>query len=93
MRWTTQQAAEAAHLTPSGFRTLAARARAGGRELRAPRASWPDGRTPLYEAEAVWRELARRPGRGGRSTPAAGAGQRPTSDAGEQLAVPEDVTP
>lgn len=85
MRLTTAQAAEVCQLSATAFRTLAARARAAGRELQAPRSSWPDLRTPLYEAEAVWAELARRPGRG--HATAAEAADRPISDAGEQLAV------
>lgn len=84
MRWTTAQAAEAANLSPGAFRTLATRARKAGRDLRAPARTWPDARTPLYEAEAVYAELQRRPGRG---HAAAAPVERPTSDGGEQLAV------
>ena len=61
---TTTQAAKLADMTPASFRSMATRARAEGTELRAPAAVWPDGRTPLWDARAVGRYLAARPGRG-----------------------------
>lgn len=61
---TTAGAAALADMAPASFRGLAARARAEGVELHAPRKLWPDTRTPLWDAEAVRRYLAARPGRG-----------------------------
>lgn len=66
-RWVTSaQGAEIAGVTRSGFRTLIQRATRAGVDVRAPRASWPDGRTPLFDRELVAEYLTSRPGRGRR---------------------------
>lgn len=55
------QAAAVAGVTRSGLRSVLARARAAGVELEAPRAAWPDARTPLVDAAALDAYLAGRP--------------------------------
>lgn len=67
-RWLTGlQAAARCHVSRSGLRSLVQRAAEGGVDVRAPRAVWPDQRTPLYDAQLVEEYLQRRPGRGRRS--------------------------
>lgn len=61
---TTDQAAELAGLSRAALFTLALRARRDGVELRAPRDTWPDGRTPRWDGDALRRHLTTRPGRG-----------------------------
>lgn len=68
---TTAAAAALVQLSPSGFRSLASRARAEGIDLAAPRASWPDGRTPMWDRRLVEQYARARPGRG-RRRPAGG---------------------
>jgi hypothetical protein len=66
-RWVTSgEGATLAGVTRSGFRTLVARATRAGVDVRAPRAAWPDGRTPLFDRELVEEYLRNRPGRGRR---------------------------
>ena len=59
---TTTQAAAMLGITPSSFRSKASRARAKGHEWRTPREQWPDGRTPLYDTEAIRATPQRAPG-------------------------------
>lgn len=49
-------------MTRRGFTTYMARERARGRDYRAPRDQWPDGRTPLWDEAAVteWAKTRRR---------------------------------
>lgn len=61
---TTAQAAKVAGITPAAFRREVIRERARGRELQAPRESWPDGRTPVYDEATVRQWLESRPGPG-----------------------------
>ena len=63
-RLTTTQAAEMAGVKPASFRSMATRARKRGVELLAPTKTWPDSRTPLWDADAVRAHMAERPGRG-----------------------------
>lgn len=66
-RWVTSaQGATIAGVTRSGFRTLVQRAARAGVDVRAPRSSWPDGRTPLFDRGLVEEYLSSRPGRGRR---------------------------
>ena len=59
---TTTQAAALLGITPSSLRSKATRARATGQEWRLPREQWPDGRTPLYDPEAIRATPQRAPG-------------------------------
>lgn len=69
-RWLTgSQAAARCGVSRSGLRTLVQRAAAAGVDVHAPRAVWPDARTPLYDEQLVGEYLQRRPGRG-RKAPA-----------------------
>mgnify|MGYP003427718806 FL=1 len=61
---TTAEAAALAGMSPAAFRKAMTLERQRGRDYRQPRESWPDARTPLWDADAVrqWsRERARRP--------------------------------
>ena len=61
---TTAEAAALAGMSPASFRKAMTLERRQGRDYRQPRESWPDARTPLWDADAVrqWsRERARRP--------------------------------
>ena len=61
---TTAEAAALAGMSPASFRKAMTLERQRGRDYRQPRESWPDARTPLWDADAVrqWsRERARRP--------------------------------
>lgn len=49
----TTQAAARLGVTPNHFRALASRARSRGDEWRLPRGQWPDGRTPMWDAERI----------------------------------------
>lgn len=53
MTLTTAQAAALAGMAPHTFRSAMMRERNRGRDYRAPRESWPDARTPLWDAAAV----------------------------------------
>ena len=60
---TTVQAAALAGMSPASFRKAMTRERQRGRDYRQPPETWPDGRTPLWDADAVrqWnRERVRR---------------------------------
>ena len=50
---TTAQAAALAGMDPATFRRAMTRERQRGRDYRAPRETWPDARTPLWDADAV----------------------------------------
>lgn len=50
---TTKEAAERAGLLPASFRGEMTRERARGRDHRAPRDLWPDGRTPLWDESSI----------------------------------------
>lgn len=50
---TTKEAAELAGLLPASFRGEMTRERARGRDHRAPRDLWPDGRTPLWDESSI----------------------------------------
>ena len=50
---TTAQAAALAGMDPATFRKAMHRERQHGRDYRQPRESWPDARTPLWDADAV----------------------------------------
>lgn len=50
---TTAQAAALAGMDPATFRKAMSRERQRGRDYRAPRETWPDARTPLWDADAV----------------------------------------
>jgi len=61
---TTAEAAALAGMSRHTFHSAMTRERQRGRDYRQPRESWPDARTPLWDADAVrqWsRERARRP--------------------------------
>lgn len=51
--FTTRQAAEAAGLTPAGFRRQMTREREHGHDMQLPEEEWPDQRTPLWDADQV----------------------------------------
>jgi len=74
---TTRQSAAVTGLTPAAFRSTASRLRSAGTDLRAPRTTWPDERTVLYDPVIVLDWYINRPGRGYRSdlknTPRSGA--------------------
>ena len=50
---TTAQAAALAGMDPATFRKAMTRERQRGRDYRQPRETWPDARTPLWDADAV----------------------------------------
>lgn len=50
---TTAQAAALAGMSADAFRSAMSRERRRGRDYRAPRESWPDARTPLWDADAI----------------------------------------
>ena len=50
---TTAEAAALAGLTRGSFRVAMHKERQRGRDYRAPRETWPDARTPLWDADAV----------------------------------------
>lgn len=60
---TTAQAAALAGMDPATFRKAMSRERRRGRDYRAPRESWPDARTPLWDAAAIESWHASRPRR------------------------------
>ena len=62
-RVTTAQAAALAGMTPATFRKAMTLERRRGRDYRAPRESWPDARTPMWDAELVREWAATRPRR------------------------------
>ena len=49
----TARAAALAGMGPATFRNAMHRERRRGRDYRAPRETWPDARTPLWDADAV----------------------------------------
>lgn len=53
MTLTTAQAAALAGISADAFRSAMSRERRRGRDYRAPRESWTDARTPLWDADAV----------------------------------------
>lgn len=61
MTLTTSEAAALAGIATSSFRGEMTRERARGRDYRAPRATWPDSRTPLWDEESIstWLENRR----------------------------------
>lgn len=60
-RLSTAEAAALLEITPAGFRSIMAKARAQGVDLRVP---GPDSRTPLWDATGLQAWHASRPGRG-----------------------------
>ena len=64
---TTAQAAALADMDPATFRKAMTRERRRGRDYRAPRDQWPDGRTPMWDADAVREWAATRVRLGGKS--------------------------
>ena len=50
---TTAEAAALAGMTRTTFHSAMTRERQRGRDYRAPRETWPDARTPLWDADAV----------------------------------------
>ena len=50
---TTAQAAALAGMSPAAFRKAMTLERQRGRDYRQPRETWPDARTPLWDADAV----------------------------------------
>ena len=61
---TTARAAALAGMGPATFRNAMHRERRRGRDYRAPRESWPDARTPMWDAELVREWAATRTRRG-----------------------------
>ena len=49
----TAEAAALAGMTRTTFHSAMHRERQRGRDYRAPRETWPDARTPLWDADAV----------------------------------------
>lgn len=60
----TREAAALTGLSLNAFRTWASRCRRAGNDLHAPREAWTDGRTPMWDGEAVKAAWEARPGRG-----------------------------